>query len=129
MEQAGRHTPHVHHDSRLHSEWRAICEQNPTYYEKLQRVRELRGELKQQHDSLRHYSTAFGSSDSGRGKKGAAPDTSVDPRLIAMKESVVELQERFREADDELADIAEALLAKPKVRAYEASSSDHHRGC
>ena len=103
------------HSVHLTNAQQTICEQNPTYCSSLsallvmhQEIRAIRGLIiARELGKLPEFST-----------KSKLQQAKVTEDIDKDKQKLVELEKTAQEWDDELAALAEALLAQPKVSGY-----------
>lgn len=87
---------HIHH---LSTSQQAVCEHNPTYYARLATLKGLHHQIEGAQRML---------------VTGHTPTQASGKQVTEWKRQLQELEYRFMDWDDELASLAEALLAKPK---------------
>lgn len=88
------------------------CELNPTYVENLNALRALRQQIKERTSLISAYESSQVVEHTGLSKKPLVQEPKEIERYRQERE---DLEKSFHEWNDELALLAEALVARPKV--------------
>lgn len=111
----------------------ALCLQNPTYASQLSSLKSLKKEATELQHLIQTQERQVSGQDKSpnrltkKRKRTSAPVFHPPPTLPMLEEktALVELEDKVRQWDDELAALAEALVAKPVVVLPACSSSSN----